>query len=55
MGKGGTKFVADALGARAGRPSNLGRQRQKELSEFLATGVCSSGSLIYIFVIFLCV
>lgn len=39
MGKGGTKYVGDALGARAGRPSNLGRQRQKELSTFLATGV----------------
>lgn len=38
MGKGGTKYVGDALGARAGRPSNPGRQRQKELTTFLATG-----------------
>jgi len=40
MGKGGTKFVADAIGARSGRSRRLsGKERAKDMATFLETGV----------------
>lgn len=42
MGKGGTRFVGDALGARAGRAKGYtAKERTKDMETFLATGVSS--------------
>lgn len=38
MGKGGTKYVADAKAARTGTRRSAGSSRQKELEKFLETG-----------------
>lgn len=39
MGKGGTKYVADSLAARAGKGSHSGKQQKSTLDTLIASGV----------------